>query len=182
MYNEFKAIKTGYFYFLFLFLHGCTLHGNILFHSKSNQTRCAFYLNLSLSVDEGFYGAVNSLVNQSRRPILMTTSHPAFCPVIAKLVKKPLHVFTFRFRATLLYKLCPGSGSAFVSIRFRLSPSSSRNPFTFSLSGSWQLTCVNCVLDLDPYPPLFRFGSGHRQTRQETPPPLQVQVQGSSII
>ncbi len=46
--------------------------------------------------DEGFYGAVNSLVNQSRRPILMTTSEPAFIPVMAKLLKKPVELFTFR--------------------------------------------------------------------------------------
>jgi hypothetical protein len=82
---------------------------NILFHYDPNPNRCASHLDLSLSVDEGFYGAVNSLVNQSRRPILMTTSHPAFCPVIAKLVKKPLHLFTFRFRAAQMCKLCPVS-------------------------------------------------------------------------
>jgi len=68
-------------------------------------------------------------------------------PVIVKLLKKPLHLFTFRFMATLLYKFCPGSGSAstFVSIRFRSTPNSSRNPSTSSPSGSGQLNYINCV-------------------------------------
>ena len=47
-------------------------------------------------IDEGFYGAVVSLVSQSMRPILMTTSHPAFTPTIAKLIKKPIELFSFR--------------------------------------------------------------------------------------
>jgi hypothetical protein len=60
-----------------------------------NTEECMIFTFL-LVADEGFYGAVNSLVNQSRRPILMTTSEPAFIPVMAKLLKKPVELFTFR--------------------------------------------------------------------------------------